>query len=231
MSVILSLETSTKVCSVSVFKDGQPLAYAETLIEKSHAEKITLLIEQVMQNARLVLADIDAVAISKGPGSYTGLRIASSTAKGLVYALEKKFIAVDTLQSMAYGFKGLGAMVCPMIDARRMEVYCAVYNSENTLLSPVEAKVIEGNVFEELMTNNTLIFCGDGAAKCKSLIQHSSAVFIDDVYPSAKNIGYVASEMYEKGEFADPVSFEPYYLKEFFFTKPKNQVLQPGKSN
>lgn len=223
--LILSLETSTHVCSVALHSNGIVLAYSEILIDKSHAEKITILIQQVCEEAKTELSAIDGVAISKGPGSYTGLRIASSTAKGLCFALDKPLISVDTLQSMAlevaksqFGLILANSIfsIVPMIDARRMEVFTCLYNAQAQKISEVEAKIVEENAFSEELENTKLIFCGNGADKCRPIITHSNAFFIDDIYPKATYIGYLASEKFSKNEFENVVNFEPFYLKEFY---------------
>jgi tRNA threonylcarbamoyladenosine biosynthesis protein TsaB len=222
MAIILSFETSTPSCSVAIHRDGKLLAYAGTLVEKSHAEKITLLTEQVLDNAKLKISDINAVAISAGPGSYTGLRIASSTAKGFCFALDLPMIAVSTLQSMARNIQMPDYLVCPMLDARRMEVYCALFDYLGNEISPVEAKIIDENSFSEL---KNVVFCGDGAMKCKDLIRTPGAVFRDDIFPSAIQIGYIAEEHFKQNKFVDAAYFEPFYLKEFIALKSSKSVL------
>ncbi len=223
--LILSLETSTQVCSVALHNNGTLIAYAEILIDKSHAEKITLLIQQVCEESKIELYAIDAIAISKGPGSYTGLRIASSTAKGLCFALDKPLISVDTLQSMALEVSkselGLNLAssnfsIVPMIDARRMEVFTNRYNAQAGRISEIEAKIIDEYSFLEELKNSKLVFCGNGAEKCKPIITHSDAIFVDSIYPKAIFIGYLAYEKFYKNEFEKVVNFEPFYLKEFY---------------
>ncbi|MFN0049100.1 MAG: tRNA (adenosine(37)-N6)-threonylcarbamoyltransferase complex dimerization subunit type 1 TsaB [Cytophagales bacterium] len=223
--LILSLETSTHVCSVALHRAGNLLACVEILIDKSHAEKITLLIEEVCIKAEVSLANIDAIAISKGPGSYTGLRIASSTAKGLCFALGKPFIAIDTLQSIALQVVKLenldlqlvdNVAIVPMIDARRMEVFTANYDAHAIRISDFDAKIIDENSYRELLETKKLIFCGNGADKCQTTILHPNAKFIDGIYPKATFIGYLATKKYLKNDFEDVVNFEPFYLKEFY---------------
>ena len=164
MSLILSLETSTKICSVAITDGDKLLALKEEGGAYSHSEKLTLFIQDIMAEANLKLEDMDAIAVSKGPGSYTGLRIGVSAAKGLCYALNKPLIAVDTLQAMALGMAEnyQSDLYCSMIDARRMEVYTALYNSDNSNVEPVSAKIIDESSFQEYLENQQVIFFGDG---------------------------------------------------------------------
>ncbi len=219
MPLILSIETSTKVCSVALHRGETLLASSEILIERSHSKFITVLIEQLFTHSGEKTADLDAVAVSKGPGSYTGLRIGVSTAKGLCYALEKPLIAIGTLESMAYEvnrFNSTKALLCPMIDARRMEVYCALYDSALTCVEEVHAKIIEREAFEELLAKQKLLFFGDGSGKCKEFLgTYANAVFIENVFPSAVNIGALALQAFEAKRFEDVAYFEPFYLKDF----------------
>lgn len=220
---ILSLETSTNVCSVAIHKEAVLVAYLETTIEKSHSEKITLMIAHGVEMAKIEMKDLATVAVSQGPGSYTGLRIASSTAKGLCFALDLPLIAVDTLQSMALETAeklkpvlNQKSIIAPMIDARRMEVFTCLYSPENEPISATEAKIIDESSFEDLLADKTLFFCGNGADKCKSLIKNNNALFIENIYPSAKYIGKIAFEKYKTQSFADVVNYEPNYGKEYY---------------
>ena len=224
MALILSIETSTHVCSVALHEDAQLIGVYELFTEKSHASAITLLIDQLLHNAGFQLADVSAVAVSKGPGSYTGLRIGVATAKGLCYALDKPLLSVSTLQAMAYGvskqYPIKDFLFCPMLDARRMEVYCEVFTSELESVLSVDARIIEEHSFDELLASNRVVFFGNGAAKCKPLLSHQpTALFADDVYPSAKYTGVLAHQHYLKNMFENIAYFEPFYLKEFFYKK------------
>lgn len=224
MALILSIETSTNVCSVALHQDTQLLGVYELFTEKSHASAITLLIEQLMQNAGHQLSDVSAINVSKGPGSYTGLRIGVATAKGLCYALDKPLISVSTLQAMAYGlskhYPEKKYLYCPMIDARRMEVFCEVFNGSLDSVLPTDARIINEYSFAELLADNFIIFFGNGAAKCKTILAHMpNALFVDDIYPSAKYTGVLAHERYTNNLFEDIAYFEPFYLKEFFYKK------------
>lgn len=228
--LILSLDTSTQVCSVALHQNQALLGCYELLTEKTHSSMLTTLLESVVQQAGFALSDLDAIAVAKGPGSYTGLRIGVSTAKGLCFALDKPLLAVDTLQAMAaqlQDFYPESHVLCPMIDARRMEVYCAQYQAgtlEN--LRATAAEIIDEHSFEELLNERPVVFFGDGAAKCKpALEQHSNALFPSRlIYPSAKTVGYLASDAFQRQPFEDLVTFEPYYLKEFMGTKPKPKL-------
>src|ERR1043165_1652616 len=169
MSLILSLETSTSVCSVALHHEGRIVAASEIHIEQSHASKLAVLIDEVVKLSGHSMSALKAITISSGPGSYTGLRIGTSTAKGLCYALNIPLIAVDTLYLMAAqinGYNIANAMLCPMIDARRMEVYCFVTDAELQTLQPVEAKVIDESSFQNFLEQGQVIFFGNGAAKC-----------------------------------------------------------------
>ncbi|MFN8353865.1 MAG: tRNA (adenosine(37)-N6)-threonylcarbamoyltransferase complex dimerization subunit type 1 TsaB [Spirosomataceae bacterium] len=220
--LILSIDTSTKVCSVALHQQGQLLASYELYTEKSHSGMLTSLIQQAVAHTGHELQQLDAIAVAKGPGSYTGLRIGVSTAKGLCFALDKPLLAVNTLEAMAWQLKGLyaSAWLCPMLDARRMEVYCAVYDAQGNVVSPTEAKIINEQSFEELLSKNRVIFFGEGAAKCKAMLAHQAhAVFPETgVTPSAKTVGLLAAQAFHNQQFEDVVSFEPFYLKEFVST-------------
>ncbi len=219
MPLLLSIETSTKVCSVALHRDTTLLASSEILIERSHSKFITILIENLFLHSGEKMEELDAVAVSKGPGSYTGLRIGVSTAKGLCYALEKPLIAISTLESMAYEvnrFNKTEALLCPMIDARRMEVYCAFFDNKLNCLEEVSAKIIEENSFKAMLDQKAVLFFGDGSQKCIKIIgDHKNAFFIDDLFPSAINIGALALKAFEAKKFEDLAYFEPFYLKDF----------------
>lgn len=223
MSTILGIETSTKICSVALTVNNKLVAIKEEGGEYSHAEKLNGFIENVIEEANLSLRQIDAVAISKGPGSYTGLRIGVSTAKGLCYSLNKPLIAVDTLQAMALSMINDDVDVyCPMIDARRMEVYTALYDKNNESIQSVTAKVIDEHSYEETFQKGKILFFGDGSDKCKEVLGSSdNAIFSSEGLPSASNINRIAAAKYENSEFEDIAYFEPYYLKDFIATKAK----------
>ena len=215
MEVILCIETATKSCSVSLSQNGKTLQTIELVSDQySHSEKLTLFIEQILKDQQKSFSDLDAVAVSKGPGSYTGLRIGVSTAKGICYAINKPLISISTLEAMAYGMslQYPDAIYCPMLDARRMEVYCAFYGNKE---SEIEAKVLDENSFKEDLYKHSIIFFGDGSDKFKQIVEHPNAIFIDDVFPSAKNMSSLAQLTFDQKQFEDVAYFEPFYLKDF----------------
>lgn len=226
MTLILGIETSTKICSVALTEDNQLLALEEIGGEFSHAENTTVFIEKVMQQSGKLFSEIDAIAVSKGPGSYTGLRIGVSVAKGLCYALNKPLIAVDTLQGMALRMAkqttDKNLLFCPMIDARRMEVYTAIYNANNELIAPISAKIIDENSFSDFLNHQKIVFFGDGAAKCNTLLaENKNALFNESVLPSAIEINELAAIKLNSNQLEDVAYFEPFYLKDFVATTPK----------
>lgn len=222
MSLILSIETSTGVCSVALHDDATLVATAELHREQSHAAKLAVFINQVLDMADVRMADIQAVAVSAGPGSYTGLRIGTSTAKGICYAAGIPLVAPGTLEIMAAEISGANAgaaSLCPMLDARRMEVYCQVFNAAGESVMPPQAKIIDENSFEELLNAGPVLFFGNGAEKCREVIRHVNARFIEGVYPKASVLGRVAFSRLKKGEIEDLARFEPFYLKDFIAKK------------
>jgi tRNA threonylcarbamoyladenosine biosynthesis protein TsaB len=219
MPLILSIETSAKVCSVALRRGETLLASSEILIERSHSKYITILIENLFLHSGEQMSDLDAIAVSKGPGSYTGLRIGVSTAKGLCYALEKPLISVSTLTSMAYEtnrFNHTKALLCPMIDARRMEVYTALFDATLNCIEEVSAKVVDEHSFTDLLNKQPVLFFGDGSQKCIKIFgENKNAIFVENVFPSAINIGVLALKAFEEKRFEDVAYFEPFYLKDF----------------
>ena len=205
MPYILSLDTSTITCSVALHKNGNLIVCEEIYRDKSHSEYLALCIKNLLASIDFDMKDLDAVAISKGPGSYTGLRIGTATAKGLCYALDIPLISVNTLQSMAYEvsqFNVSQAHLCPMIDARRMEVYCLMMDAATKLLEPTQAKIIEEDSFQGYLLEHQVIFFGNGAAKCHGLLaQSKNALFIQGVNPSAKYVGALAWERFQAKQF------------------------------
>jgi tRNA threonylcarbamoyladenosine biosynthesis protein TsaB len=231
---ILSLETSTTVCSVAIHENDSLVAVAEVHLEHSHASKLAQLVDAVVKISGLALADMNAVAVSSGPGSYTGLRIGTSTAKGICFALNFPLIAIDTLAILSEQVNktNIGrSLLCPMIDARRMEVYCSVTDAKGSVLQSVEAKVIDEKSFEELLNEHRMIFFGNGAEKCRSVITHNNAVFLEGVTPSAVQLGSMAFRKFERAEVEDLYHFEPFYLKEFKAKKPSNFLDAANKTS
>lgn len=230
MSLILSIDTSTTVCSVALHRDGVVLACFELFTEKSSSGMLTTLIQNTVRHSGYKLSDLDAIAVAKGPGSYTGLRIGISTAKGLCFALDKPLLAIDTLEAMVgqiRGFYPANHLLAPMLDARRMEVYCAVYDSEGRNVQSTSAQIIDDQSFMDLLAQQPVVFFGNGAAKCRAVLAHQpNAVFPTQlVHPSAKTVGQLAAVAYVQGRFEDVANFEPYYLKDFVGTKPKKLVV------
>ncbi|GAB3923630.1 tRNA (adenosine(37)-N6)-threonylcarbamoyltransferase complex dimerization subunit type 1 TsaB [Larkinella terrae] len=228
--LILSLDTSTTVCSVALHHDGAVVACYELFTEKSSSGMLTTLIQNAVQQSGYPLSDLDAVAVAKGPGSYTGLRIGVSTAKGLCFALDKPLLAINTLEAMAHqlsGFYPRSYALCPLLDARRMEVYGAVYDSEGREIRPTSAQIIDEQSFADLLAEQPVVFFGNGAAKCRAVLSHQpNAVFPDSVvHPSAKTVGKLAALAYTENRFENVADFEPYYLKDFVGTKPKKLVV------
>ncbi|RLD51225.1 MAG: tRNA (adenosine(37)-N6)-threonylcarbamoyltransferase complex dimerization subunit type 1 TsaB, partial [Bacteroidetes bacterium] len=210
MANILCIETATIACSVALTKDGIVLSKKETTEKNAHSAKLTIFIDEVLKENKLGFSDLDAIAVSKGPGSYTGLRIGVSTAKGLCYALDVPLIAINTLQSLAWGMAGsfsekkhTSPLLCPMIDARRMEVYAAVFNFDLEEVRETKADIIEADSFLEYLDESQVIFFGDGADKCKDIITHSNAVFVDDVFPSSANMAIPANQKFIQKQFKD----------------------------
>jgi tRNA threonylcarbamoyladenosine biosynthesis protein TsaB len=221
LEYILNIETATKNCSVALAKDGKTIVYKEIAEEGySHAERLHVFIEEIIKEAGITLNDLSAIAVSQGPGSYTGLRIGVSAAKGLCYALDVPLIAVDTLQALASQVTISSGLIIPMIDARRMEVYSAVFAPNYERKREVLAEIITENSFEDL--EETLYFVGDCAEKCKSVLTKENYIFLDEiVYPSAKEMSAISFEKFKKSDTVDVAYFEPYYLKDFMITTPK----------
>jgi len=227
MALILLIETATTSCSVALALDGYVLAVKQINERNKHAEAITIFINDVVTGSGYTFPDLDAVAVSCGPGSYTGLRIGTSVAKGLCFALNIPLIAIETLEAMAYGaiynsgldFK-MESLFCPMIDARRMEVYCAVFNSQGDRVVPTTASIIDENSFIELLSDHEVLFFGDGADKCRSMLgEQPHARFLSSFENSAKFLSQKASQKYLANDFVDVAYFEPFYLKDFIAGK------------
>ena len=229
MPLLLSLETSTDVCSVAVHDNGKLLAIAEVHIGQAHAAKLASLIKEVMAISGSAMADLGAVAVSAGPGSYTGLRIGTSTGKGLCYALAIPLVSVGTLDLMAAAMRGArpeNAILCPMIDARRMEVYCALYDPLGRSTTAVEAKVIDEHSFTDQLKDGPVIFGGNGSDKCRGVIGHPGALFLEGIFPSAMHLGALSSQKLAEGKVEDLMHFEPFYLKDFKAKLPTNIIAQ-----
>ncbi|WP_439131981.1 tRNA (adenosine(37)-N6)-threonylcarbamoyltransferase complex dimerization subunit type 1 TsaB [Polaribacter sp.] len=224
MSIILNIETATKNCSVSLAKNGEILAIKELNNGKySHAEVLHPYIENVLKESNLSPKEIDAVAVSKGPGSYTGLRIGVSAAKGLCFAFDKPLISIDTLTSLSHAIDVEDGLIVPMIDARRMEVYAAVYNQTHQQIREIKAEIIDENSFSEYLKDTKVYFLGDGAEKCKTIITHHNAIFLFDKFPSAEQMAKLSFDKYKKSDIENVAYFEPFYLKDFVVIPEKKK--------
>ena len=222
MAYILNIETSTTNCSVSLSNKGETLVLKEDYGNGySHAEKLHVYIEEVLNEANITASHLDAIAVSKGPGSYTGLRIGVSAAKGLAYALEKPLISVSTLEALAYQIKAESGVIIPMLDARRLEVYSAIFDASYNLVRAIEAQILDESAFEKELVSGNVYFVGDGVEKTEKLINHQNAVFIENKLPSADQMSLLSFEKYKKSDIEDVAYFEPYYLKDFVAIKSK----------
>ncbi|WP_421810854.1 tRNA (adenosine(37)-N6)-threonylcarbamoyltransferase complex dimerization subunit type 1 TsaB [Flagellimonas sp.] len=217
MARILNLETATTNCSVSI-SDGDTVVFLKenNAMEYSHSEQLHIFIKEALQGASLSFSDLDAVSVSKGPGSYTGLRIGVSAAKGLCFSLDLPLISIPTLESMAHQvtLKGDG-LIIPVLDARRMEVYSAVFDADHQEIRETKAEIITEDSFGEYMAQKEVHIVGSGAQKCKNLLQHPNFRFDVSITPSANEMAQLAHKKYEAGHFEDVAYFEPYYLKDF----------------
>lgn len=222
---LLHIETATTVCSVAISIGEQVLALKESNEVRNHAESLTVFIQEVAEQASVSLHDLDAVVVSKGPGSYTGLRIGVATAKGLCFSLDKPLIAINTLQLMANHVRkmalpvepGANVLICPMLDARRMEVYSAFYDLNNQVARETAADIIDADSYTDLLDKYKIVFCGNGAPKCQSLLEkHPNAFFLNEIHPSARYMPELAAPAFTRTDFVDVAYFEPFYLKDFY---------------
>jgi tRNA threonylcarbamoyladenosine biosynthesis protein TsaB len=226
MPHLLLIETSTDVCSVAVARGATVAALRENAEGRAHAKELAVLIDDVLRTADCPALALDAIAVSEGPGSYTGLRVGVSMAKGLGYGLNKPLLAVSSLQSLAQRAVESGALpspdclIAPMIDARRREVYTALFDAQARRLSDITAEIVTENSFADALARQPVLFLGDGAAKCRPLLQHPNARFADLV-ASATGLLRPALAAFRQKQFADVAYFEPFYLKDFVITKKK----------
>jgi tRNA threonylcarbamoyladenosine biosynthesis protein TsaB len=225
LAYLLHIESTSTVCSVAISKDAEFLALKEVNNGYTHAENLHVFIQQLLQETKLVPDDLNAISISSGPGSYTGLRIGFSAAKGLAYALQIPLITIDTLKALSYKVirtVNNDALFCPLIDARRMEVYCATYNNQLQEVIPLQALVLNEESIKKFNFDKDIYFFGDGMPKAKELLQQNSkANFIENINASALQMISLAYEKYTEKDFSDLAYSEPNYLKEFFFTTAK----------
>jgi len=232
--MVICLETATNLCSVALCDNSGVIALRESNESKSHAAMLTVFISEILRDHDLTAHDLDAVAVSKGPGSYTGLRIGISVAKGIAYGAEIPLIGVETTLSMFYGITGnpdyitemdTQSIFCPMLDARRMEVYYALYDSEGNKIKDISAEVIYKDSFVNIPESKKIIFFGDGALKCKEVVNRNNAIFAADFMISAAYMHKPVSESLKNHRFEDVAYFEPLYLKDFITSKPRKNIL------
>jgi len=219
LTYILNIETATKNCSLSLAKDGKTILTKEIAEQGySHAEKLHVFMEEILNETGISAHDLKAVAVSKGPGSYTGLRIGVSSAKGLCYALGIPLISVDTLQVLAKQVKVEQGIIVPMIDARRMEVYSAIFDKNHQNIKEVQAEVLTDNSYAEF--DDPVYFIGDCQEKCQTVLTKPNFIFIPEiVFPSSKEMSQLSFEKFTNNDFEDVAYFEPFYLKDFLVSK------------
>ena len=228
MSLILNIDTSTDVCSVAIAREGNVIALKENDEGFNHSTLLGVYADDLLKENGLTAKDLDAVAVSMGPGSYTGLRIGVSLAKGICFGAGKPLISVSTLEALANAVArrmGEDGYYCPMIDARRMEVYTAVFDREGVVVRDIHAEIIEEGAFADLLQDHKVFFFGNGSDKVKDIIRHPNANFIAGVSTSAANMTLLAEQKFNAGSFENVAYFEPFYLKDFVATVPKRKVL------
>jgi len=222
LALILNIETASTNCSVSLAKEGQTIALKEDNSKNySHSERLHIYIQDVLNQSNAKLIQLDAIAVSKGPGSYTGLRIGVSAAKGLCYSLNIPLISVLTLQSLAHQINPKRGFIIPMLDARRMEVYSAIYNFKHEFIRDTKAQILDSHSFQDILNNDEVCFIGSGVEKTKDLIQHNNAKFIEYKLPSANQMSKLSFDKYKISDIENVAYFEPYYLKDFVALKSK----------
>lgn len=220
MAYILNIETATTNCSVSISKEGAILVLKEdNSLNYSHAESLHVFINEMMESANLTPSDLDAIAVSKGPGSYTGLRIGVSAAKGLCFALDIPLISINTLESLAHQVHTEEGVIVPMLDARRMEVYSAIYDFKHQQIRDTEAQILDPSSFKDYLSKGKVFFIGNGVEKATTILVHTNTVFIEGKLPSARELAALTYIKYKKNDIEDVAYFEPYYLKEFIGLK------------
>ena len=228
MALILSIETATPVCSCALLRDGELIINKESHEGQSHSTLLGVFVHDIMKHVRQNNLKLDAIAISSGPGSYTGLRIGVSEAKGLSYGLGIPMIAIPTSYVMASIMKDRVAkdtLLCPMIDARRMEVYATIFDNSLKIIRKTSADIIDVDSYNDILESNKVAFFGNGSEKCKNVLTHHNAIFIEGIHPLASGMGVLSEKAYNKKDFVDSAYFEPYYLKEFVATIPKNKII------
>jgi tRNA threonylcarbamoyladenosine biosynthesis protein TsaB len=239
MEKILHIETATDICSVALSDGNEILAVLETAIGKSHAGVLTVFIDEIFQETKIVTTSLNAISVSMGPGSYTGLRIGVSVAKGLSYGLNLPLIAVPTLEAMFHGMKrilelkmdysDLPDIFIPMIDARRMEVYMTIYDKNGNQLESIKALIVDQDSFNTYLNDKKVCFFGNGASKMENIVVHNNAIYINDFNLSSSDLVSLALNRYRNNIFEDVAYFEPFYLKEFLTTTPKKNIFIGSK--
>lgn len=219
MAYILNIETSTTNCSVSLFNDLELIdCIEENTQDYSHSKSLHVFIDSVLKNSELKPKDLSAISVSKGPGSYTGLRIGVASAKGLCFALDIPLISIETLKILSENISNKG-IVIPCLDARRMEVYSAVFNNKNERIRNTRAEILNEDSFNKYLSIDEVYFIGNANKKIKEIIAHKNAKFIDDVLPSSRQMGALSFNKFKNNQFEDLNNFEPLYLKDFIGTK------------
>jgi len=236
MALILNIETSTDVCSVALARDGAVIHSRENLTGQNHAMLVTVYINEVLEESKLTMEQINAVAVSGGPGSYTGLRIGVSVAKGICYASNLPLIAISSLEAMANFVinnknnllipENNNLLLCPMIDARRMEVYTAFYDVNVVQIRKIQADIIDHESYLSYLNDHTILFFGNGALKCRDAITHPNAVFVKGITTSAKSMAPLAEQEFNLKKFVDVAYYEPFYLKDFVATIPVKNIFK-----
>ncbi|GAA4234803.1 tRNA (adenosine(37)-N6)-threonylcarbamoyltransferase complex dimerization subunit type 1 TsaB [Postechiella marina] len=223
-TLILNIETATTNCSVSLSRNGETIVLKEDYNDNySHAERLHVYIDAVLNEAGVAQSDLSAIAVSKGPGSYTGLRIGVSAVKGLCFALDKPLISIPTLEALANQATLESGIVIPMIDARRMEVYAAIFDANYNQIRETQAQILDENSFADYLEKGKVYFIGNGVEKTKTIINHHNAIFVEDKLPSANEMSALAFSKFQNDNFEDVAYFEPYYLKDFVALKPKKK--------
>ncbi|MEI7526483.1 MAG: tRNA (adenosine(37)-N6)-threonylcarbamoyltransferase complex dimerization subunit type 1 TsaB [Mariniphaga sp.] len=238
MALILNIESSTEVCSVSLALDGKEINLRENTDGQNHAMLLTVFINELFEESKVTADKLDAVAVSGGPGSYTGLRIGVSVAKGICYGSKLPLIAVTSLEAMAdYVIRNLEKihavnndqiLFCPMIDARRMEVFTAFYNKNCKLIRGIQADIIDHQSYFEYLENNIVLFFGNGSSKCRETINHPNALFIPDIITSSRYMIPLSEREFKSLLFSDVAYYEPFYLKDFVATVPLKNIIKSG---
>lgn len=227
MALILSLESATPACSAALHRHGQLIGFRNSSQDQSASSQLAVMIQDLLRSYEIVPEQLEAIAVSAGPGSYTGLRIGVATAKGLCFALDIPLIGLDTLAVLTQQVISQAKpsqLLCPMLDARRMEVYCSVVTVAGEVVEETQARVIDETSFETLLAQQEIVFFGSGAEKCRAVIHHPNARFISGMVPAASDMGSLAERRFQEKKFDNHFDFEPYYLKDFVAKKPKSII-------